>query len=227
MRTLWQTRLAAAKKGRRPLRLVVRVDPATARPLLNIPWEYLHDGRGFLALDRRTPPLPPPLGPGPRLSAAAGRAAAGAGRHRRPARPGREPGPPPRKEEDLLLRALAGARRTGKATVEFTPNGSLETLENWLDEFDPHVLHFAGHGVFVTAQDRGFLLMETAAGERREVDNGEFCRAIEQRAKSLRMAFFSACQTAVSPRTDGFTDLGPRLIESPASRRSRRCSLAC
>ena len=40
---------------RTPLRLALRLDPGKAGPLRNLPWEYLHDGEGFLALDLRTP----------------------------------------------------------------------------------------------------------------------------------------------------------------------------
>jgi hypothetical protein len=50
---LWRARLKEAR--RKPLRLVIRIDPASARQLLNLPWEYLHDGRDFLALSWRTP----------------------------------------------------------------------------------------------------------------------------------------------------------------------------
>jgi hypothetical protein len=50
---LWRARRKAAR--REPLRLVVRVDQESARQLVNLPWEYLHDDKGFLALDYRTP----------------------------------------------------------------------------------------------------------------------------------------------------------------------------
>ena len=50
---LWRQRRQAAR--REPLRLALRLDPAKAGPLRNLPWEYLHDGEGFLALDLRTP----------------------------------------------------------------------------------------------------------------------------------------------------------------------------
>src|SRR5689334_6118720 len=40
---LWQARLAELKPRREPLRLILRVDPRSAHPLLNLPWEYLHN----------------------------------------------------------------------------------------------------------------------------------------------------------------------------------------
>jgi tetratricopeptide (TPR) repeat protein len=209
---LWQARLAELKPTRKPLRLVVRVDPQTARPLLNLPWEYLHDGRDFLALNWRTPLSRLPWGlqavslpaleePLRVLVLVAAPLALSQHQVLNTAR-----------EEDLILGALGAARRAGRIEVAFAPNGAPETLETLLREFDPHVLHFVGHGVFVSAQDTGFLLMETADGRQREVENAEFARQIERQAHSLRLVFLSACQTAVAPRNEGFADLAPRLL---------------
>ncbi len=116
------------------------------------------------------------------------------------------------REEDLVLGALAAARRAGRVEVEFTPNGAPDTLETALREFDPHVLHFVGHGVFVSALDSGLLLMETPDGRKRDVPNPEFARLIERQARSLRLVFLSACQSAVAPRNEGYADLAPRLL---------------
>src|SRR5690349_15251913 len=44
---LWRARLDELGPRREPLRLVLRIDPKEARPLLNLPWEYLHDGHDF------------------------------------------------------------------------------------------------------------------------------------------------------------------------------------
>ncbi len=51
---LWRQRITSLEPGD-TLPLVLRPDPVTARPLLNLPWEYLHDGDSFVALNWRTP----------------------------------------------------------------------------------------------------------------------------------------------------------------------------
>ncbi|MFL5802547.1 MAG: CHAT domain-containing protein, partial [Roseiflexaceae bacterium] len=207
---LWRARLKAARRA--PLRLIVRIDPISARPLLNLPWEYLHDGRDFLALSWRTPiarlpwGLPAdPLGP---LDEALRMLVLIAAPHGL----GQNEVLNTAREEDLILEALGQARRAGQVEVEFTPNGSLEALEDKLREFDPHLLHFVGHGLFDHAHDSGLLLMETLDGRRRNVPNTLFAETIERQARALRLVFLSACQSAVAPRGEGFADLGPRLL---------------
>ncbi len=209
---LWRARRAELRPRRRPLRLVVRVDPAIARPLLNLPWEYLHDGDDFLALDWRTPISRLPWGIEPLTMERLEEplrvlvlVAAPLGLSQNEVLDARQ-------EEDIILGALGGARRIGPVQIEFAPNGALETLERMLAEFDPHILHFTGHGVFVRQLDRGFLLMETPDGRKREVPHEEFVRTLSRRGRSLRGVFFSACQTAVAPRTEGFLDLGSSLL---------------
>ncbi len=209
---LWQARFAQVRTRREPLRLALRVDPDSARPLLNLPWEYLHDGHDFLALNWRTPmsrlpwglpaeSLPPLTEPLRLVVLIAAPLGLSQNRVLNTAR-----------EEDIILGALAGARRAGQIEIEFAPNGTPEALDAALREFDPHLLHFVGHGVFVSERDTGLLLMEAPDGRERQVENREFAELIERRARSLRFVFLSACQSAVAPRNDGYADLAPRLL---------------
>ncbi len=209
---LWQERLKDLGPRRQPLRVVVRIDPQTAHPLLNLPWEYLHDGSDFLALSWRTPlsrlpwgllanPLPLLTEPLRMLVVIAAPLGLSQNMVLNTAR-----------EEDLILSATSAARRTGQLEIEFTPNGSPESLETALREFDPHLLHFTGHGVFVSEKDTGFLLMETPDGHKHQVPNAEFAQLLVRRGKSLRLVFLSACQSAVAPQQDGYSDLAPRLL---------------
>jgi tetratricopeptide (TPR) repeat protein len=207
----WKERRNSA--GRNPLALALRIDAKSARFLQRIPWEYMHDGKDFLATNWRTPvyrlpaniepidfePLKEPL----RMLVVI---------------------PVPlglnenevlhfSKEEDLILAATAQARKTGRLRLEFTPNGAMETLEQYLREYSPHLLHFVGHGVFVDSADSGLLLMETQDGHRREVWNKDFTEVLVKNGRELRGMFLSACQSAVAPRAEGFGDLAPHLLE--------------
>jgi hypothetical protein len=127
----WKDRRKKAR--RRPLHLVIRVDPESAAGLLDLPWEYLHNGQCFLALDRRTPFSRLPWGVEPE--------------HLEPLEGGlrmlvvisapqglsEEQVLDTAREEDLILEANRDAHRTGKLEeVVFAPNGSLEALQEYL-----------------------------------------------------------------------------------------------
>jgi tetratricopeptide (TPR) repeat protein len=207
----WQERRKRA--GRNPLALVLRIDPKSARFLQRIPWEYLHDGKDFLSTNWRTPVyrLPPDVEP------------VDFERLREPLRMLVVIAAPLglnenevlhfAREEDLILAATSGARKTGKLWLEFTPNSALETVEEYLREYRPHLLHFVGHGVFVDSADSGLLLMETPDGHRREVWNHEFAELLIKTGCELRGVFLSACQSAVAPRAEGFADLASHLLK--------------
>ena len=207
---LWAQRRKAAR--RQPLALRLRIDPETARPLLRLPWEYLHDGKRFLALDWHTPIVRLPWGVGLQscepLTEALRLLVVIAAPHNLSENEILHSA----LEEDILLATTAAARRSGRLQVEFAASGSLETLSTALAEFDPHILHFTGHGVFDEFEDKGYLLAEDARGGKRLVSNQDFAALLEQRARSLRLVFLSACQSAVAPRAEGFPDLGTRLL---------------
>ena len=209
---LWQKHRKQA--GRNPLPLALRIDPQTARFLLRIPWEYLHDNKHFLATDWRTPVyrLPweadetelPSLSEALRMLVVV---AAPLGLNENEILHFS-------REEDLILSATAPARKAGNLHLEFSPNGSLEALEEQLREYRPHLLHFVGHGVFVELRGLGLLLMESRDGHKREVWNEQFTDLLAKNGRDLRGVFLSACQSAKSARADGFTDLAPRLLEA-------------
>jgi tetratricopeptide (TPR) repeat protein len=197
-----------------PMRLRIRIDPASARPLLNLPWEYLHDGSMFLALNRRIHLSRLPIGatisafpPIQDVTRVLVVIAAPTGLHDdmvlNTAR-----------EEDLILSSTAAARRGSATEVAFSPNGSLDGVAHALDEFDPHVLHFAGHGVFDHKNDSGSLLMEAEDGSLKSVSNAEFATTLKRHARSLRLVFLATCQSAKAPRRDGYADLTPRLLDA-------------
>ncbi len=210
---LWTARMAEARPLRQPVRLVLRVDPWTARPLLNLPWEYLHDGHGFLALNWRTPfsrlplglaavSLPPLIEPLRLLVLIAAPLGLPQNMVLNTAR-----------EEDLILEATAAARRDRRLQVEFAPAGSPQAFEAALREWNPHLLHFTGHGVFDEEKDTGYLLMEEPDGREKRLSNAAFAEILERRGRSLRLVFLSACQSAVASRGEGYADLAPRLLE--------------
>jgi hypothetical protein len=117
-----------------------------------------------------------------------------------------------RLEEDLILTALADARRSGRIQVEFAPNSSPDELATYLEDIDPHILHFVGHGSFDITRDSGLLLLEDPKGSPLEYGNQTFADLLQRHVRSLRFVFLSACQSAVNSRNDAYADLAPRLL---------------
>ena len=207
---LWQEMRTQAR--RQPLRLVIRIDPQTARPLLNLPWEYLHDGQEFLALNWHTPlsrlpsniiaepyePLDKALRMLVVIAAPTGLDENHVLNYAR--------------EEDIILASTSRARQSGRLLVEFTPNGSQDALETYLRDYDPHILHVVAHGTFDKEQDCGSIQLEDEQGGGKLVPNEEFADLIGKQDRSLRLVFLSACQSAIVSQNNGFADLGPRLL---------------
>ena len=208
---LWaEQRKTHKRKG---LRLVLRIHPKSARELLKLPWEYLHDGEGFLALDWHTPvsripwdvefeaaePLTESLRMLVMISAPNGLS------------DDKLLDTP--KEEDLILESTREAQKQGRLEIVFAENATLDTLQDELCEYDPHILHFVGHGVYDPLKDHGILLMEDTHGNRQEVSNQQFADLLVQHGHSLRMVFLSACESAKVANTSGFAALGEHLLE--------------
>jgi tetratricopeptide (TPR) repeat protein len=211
---LWQARQAEAKRRRQPLRLVLRPDPASARPLLNLPWEYLHDGNDFLALGWRTPLSRLPWGVPAEGLSQLGEALRLLVVICAPHDLGQNQVLDYAGEEDIILGATASARRHGRIEIEIAPDGTPETLARCLRELDPHALHIVAHGGFDRTRDRGELTMEDGNGRQRQVPAPELADLIERRARSLRFVFLASCHSAVAPRTEGNTDLARALVEA-------------
>lgn len=72
--------------------------------------------------------------------------------------------------------------------------GVFEDVRRFLDQEDPHVLHFMGHGNFENGQ--GVLLFETREGNARAVSGAELGMLLKDEP-SLRLVFLNACKTAM------------------------------
>ena len=72
--------------------------------------------------------------------------------------------------------------------------GVYEDVKRFLNQEDPHVLHFMGHGDFRDGQ--GVLMFETPEGDARPVSGTEFGMLLKDEP-SLRLVFLNACKTAI------------------------------
>ena len=123
-------------------------------------------------------------------------------------------------EEKIILDALAPLMRTGEVEVEFTDDGSLESLRRSLANNRFHVLHFSGHGVF-TAKKFGetpeaYLMLEDEFSmEARLTAAADFAAVLsadEDRMPAL--VFLSSCQTGVGGKDGAFRGAAQRLMQA-------------
>lgn len=192
---------------------------SNAAVLWRLPWEYLHDGRDFLALHGKF-----------QLS-------------RRPYELGqleREPVQLPlrllvivsspddqvelntEKEIGAIQEALDEAERSGLIQTAYLEDATLEAIGDALKTFNPHVFHYTGHGVFRAdmskpENSRSYLALEKEDGQTRLAGIQEL-RPHLQGAAVLRLAVLSGCQTAQTSDTDAFSGVATGMLaaEIPA-----------
>jgi tetratricopeptide (TPR) repeat protein len=210
-----------------------RLQPNVARQIsiisnmptvLSLPWELLHDERGFLALRTRNPVsiirrLPqrilsefstsfkPPL----RVLLVT-------------ARPEGTGFLDPRGVARELLDEVEVHVKSGAIELEFLRPPTLAALRNRLkDTTRPvHLLHFDGHGVFegeVESQDgvskiggeQGKLAFENKEGKLDLVEASKLAQVLQD--SGVRLAVLDACQSAMGSADDAFSSVATRLIQ--------------
>lgn len=209
----YERQLAVASS---PLPLILRIDPQTAQSLTRLPWELLHDGKEFLALNPRTAISRLPYGVPLRTVGAV---------------PGTlrllvvvaNPDDLPDQgrldveaERESILAATEELQREGRLGVDFLEDASLGAIEDALEATRYHILHITGHGDFDRKTKHGVLLLEDEHGGTERVTGSEFVKAL--RGSDLRLIVLSACRTATAAHRAAYRDLGSHLAASfPAS----------
>ncbi|MCA9927639.1 MAG: CHAT domain-containing protein [Anaerolineales bacterium] len=179
-----------------------------AAALWRLPWEYLHDGDDFLALSGRFQLSRRPHGMATF-----------------PAKPVQLPlrilvviaSPDDAKlldtEEEIgvIQEALDEAQQARRVQVQYLDDATLSNIGDSLRDFNPHVLHYTGHGAFDKKTDRSYLLLENDDGESRPAD----IKALQPhlaRADELRLVVLSGCQTAQTSDADAFSGVATGML---------------
>ncbi|MGH3880967.1 MAG: CHAT domain-containing protein [Actinophytocola sp.] len=177
--------------------------------LMAVPWEYIYEGRGFLAQSIYSPVV--------RSFDLAG------------VRPTRELHPPLRilalasapsgqvpldvaEEKDKLDRALAPLVAGGAITIEWLERATLGELHRVLaapDEF--HVVHYVGHGAYDDRTASGVLILEDEHGLPREVTGEELAWVLRDE-RSLQLVVLNACAGARVSAVDPFSGVATSLV---------------
>ena len=102
-------------------------------------------------------------------------------------------------EEFAILEALSPLMESGQVEIDFTEDGSLETLERRLIDCKYHILHFSGHGIFKKGESKGYLLLEDALNMKKHlVADRDFADTVNANPDYLvPMVVLSSCQTAM------------------------------
>jgi len=208
---LFAERLATARADDMGLRLRVRVDEG-APELMNLPWEFLHDGEGFLVTRWETPFSRLPLGiarcdkrPLERILRMLVVVSS-------PLDLPEQRVLNTEREQEVILAALDKLQRKGLLDIDFCEDAALDTIQDYLSEQEYDILHFTGHGVFNEAKGRGELLLEDEQGDMRPLTNAEFA-ALLRGYPSLRLVVLSACQSARTANNDAYAGLAHRLLK--------------
>lgn len=194
--------------------LRIRLRMNEAPDLADLPWEFLYDGRDFLALSDTTPlvrfldlPNPPralqvelPLRVLITISA-----------------PHDQPPIDVIAEQEKIQEALSGLETKGRLEVVYTHDASLQSLQRTLrrarSQGRPfHVWHFIGHGVFDPAQRTSTLLFQDEHQLSSPVGGFEL-GTLFSTYPQLRIAVLNACEGARADREDPFAGVAMALVE--------------
>lgn len=123
-------------------------------------------------------------------------------------------------EEKIILDALAPLMRTGEVEVEFTDDGSLESLRRSLAGNRFHVLHFSGHGSFSAkkfgdAPEAILLLEDEFSMAARPTSAADFAAVLNADPDRMpALVFLSSCQTGMGGKDGGFRGAAQRLMQA-------------
>lgn len=194
------------------VRIILQLD-STASELWNIPWEYIHDGEQFIAIEGKHSIVRRPAG----LSQQSADKWANVRNIPQPLRIlfviADPAGAAPLiidQEINLILTALESARQKDLVTIDYIEEGTLANIEYALAENEYHVLHYTGHGAMV--QGGSCLLLEDMDGN----PEPAFIRdllPILKNYPSLRLVFLSGCQTGQIDETQATSGIATGLLE--------------
>ncbi len=212
---VWAAELNAAQAGGYTLRLKLCLSGAPA--LADLPWEFLHDGRNFVALSAQTPlvrylSLPQPDRP-LRLATPL----------RMLATISLPEGTPPldvQAERTHVEDALKGLREAGRIELHWLEDLSLRALQREMDgakrQHRPfHIWHHIGHGVWDETTQTGRLLLCGHDGRQQPVDHFDLSPLFGDHP-SLRLVVLNACEGARNSRHDALGGVAVALVESGA-----------
>ncbi|MCG8327559.1 MAG: CHAT domain-containing protein, partial [Chitinophagales bacterium] len=116
-------------------------------------------------------------------------------------------------EEEQIIRAFEPLFEHGLVQLDFTEDGSLQSLQRKLKENHYHILHFSGHGTY--KKEQGFLELEDEITMQKQLVTAEaFAQALNAKPEHLpALVLLSSCQTAQGASGTEFKGVANRLLE--------------
>jgi len=194
--------------GQGRVRLDLALHPGAA-VLWSVPWEYLHDSDGFLALSGRfllsrvpwtLPQVRYEASPRPLrvLIAIAG--------------PSDQQPLNQEREIEIIQEALDEAQGQGMVRMDFLDFATLDDLREALSAQQYDVLHFTGHGNWDEGQEIATLAFEDEKGSTDPVTLEQLRPLLTGRG--LRLAVLSSCLGARTGNRDAFIGMGTGLLRA-------------
>jgi hypothetical protein len=216
VRDLYVSSRISAKSEGEGLRLRLRFSESPE--LANLPWEFLNDGRDFIALaddfplvrylDLPSPPRPSKVELPLRILVTV-------------SAPLDLPPLDVEAEKARLLQSLDSLIAAGRVEVHFTPDASLKNLQRTLRkarsaEKPFHVWHYIGHGTFDLQRKASVLSFTNESGVSESVSGFQLGTLFDS-YPGVRLVMLNACEGARSSVDDPFAGVAAALVESGIS----------
>jgi tetratricopeptide (TPR) repeat protein len=113
----------------------------------------------------------------------------------------------------IIQQAVDKSRRMGHLDLDILEYASLDSLRERIKHFQPHILHYTGHGGKLPYLNETFLCLETEDGGLSPLFGDEF-KNILAAAKELHLVVLSGCMTAQTHNSDALRGVGTGLLRS-------------
>jgi hypothetical protein len=111
------------------------------------------------------------------------------------------------REEEILLQTLGAA---AQIKIQVLQQPTWDKLQESVRSFQPHLLHFVGHGVFDPKSGEASLILENEDGTGFPLPAVDLATLL--RDAPLRLAVLNACDTGTAPTNDAVAGLAGALI---------------
>ena len=112
----------------------------------------------------------------------------------------------------LVLHGRFLLSRVPHGLGQLQPPSALPAIGEALRRFQPHVLHYTGHGSYDVEKKRSFLALEDDSGQTRNAGIKELRPHLKD-AEDLRLVLLSGCQTAQASDVDAFSGVATGLLQ--------------
>jgi hypothetical protein len=118
------------------------------------------------------------------------------------------------KEQDQIANALQNWKEAKLVAIEMMDNAIVHEVHDRMRHFQPHVVHFIGHGGLISTngKDQGCLVLEDEQRRYKLVDEEKFCALVDH--KISRLVVLNACETAATSKVRGLVGVAPRLVRA-------------